>query len=171
MHAISVPLSWPELAAGLAGLLVVANATRRGFLREGSLLLGIGLAFWLAGALYHPLGALLLPREGRGGAWAIVLFAALALTLLVAVAGLSALAAPLVRRGPLLGLDRVAGAAVGLGECVLLLGILALAGERLGLFRPPPSGPLARASELVGIGIGRLVAAVPPEVLGSLQPR
>ena len=169
MPATPVALSWPELVAGLAGLLIVANAARRGFLREGSLLLGLGLALWLAGQLFRPLGLLVLHQE-RGGPWGVALYAALALALLVAIAGLSSLAAPLVRRGPLLGLDRLAGAAVGLAECALFVGLLALAGDRLGLLRPAPASPLARAADLVGATFGRLATAVPPEVLASLQP-
>lgn len=171
MSTAALSFAWPEVVAVLAGLLVVANAARRGFLREGSLLLGLGLALWLAGALYRPVGALLLPRQGRGDPWSVALFAALTLTLLVATVGLSALAAPLVRRGPLLGLDRLAGALVGLGEWVLALGIVALVVDRLGVFHPPAGGLLARASALVATGLVRLTASVPPELLGPILPR
>src|SRR5204863_2904292 len=108
-------VSVPELALGLAFLLLVANAARRGFLREGSLLLGLGLALWLDGRLYRHLGAAVQRSDGDGP-WLVVVYVGLALVLMVAAAGLSSLAAPLVRRGPLRVLDRTAGLAVGLAE-------------------------------------------------------
>ena len=53
-------LTWPELLCALLALLLVINSARRGFLREGSLLLSLLLAVWLAGRLYAPLNAVAL---------------------------------------------------------------------------------------------------------------
>jgi uncharacterized membrane protein required for colicin V production len=165
-----VPFSWFDLAAGLAGLLIVANAARRGFMREGSLLLGLGLALWLAGQLHRPVGRLLLHQE-RNPAMAVGLYVVLVLGMLVAVVGLSALAAPIVRGRPFRGLDRLAGAGVGLAEATLLLGLLGLATERLAGLRPASGGLLARAAELVGRGFAWASTAIPGDVLGALSPR
>ena len=164
----SLPIAWAELVAGLAGVLIVANAARRGFLREGSLLLGLGLALWLAGQLHRPAGALLL-REARSGPPAVVLYAVLALGLLVAAVGLSALAAPFVRRGPFRGLDRLAGAAVGVAEAILFVGLLALTADRLVGVRPAPGGLVARAAEVVGIGFVWMARAIPGDVLAAVS--
>jgi uncharacterized membrane protein required for colicin V production len=166
----TLPLAWPEVAAGLAGLLIVANAARRGFLREGSLLLGLALALWLAGQLHRP-AALLLLRQEQGTAGAVLLYVVLALGLLVAAVGLSSLAAPFVRRGPFRGLDRLAGAAVGLGEAVLLVGVLGLAADRLGGVRPLSGGLVARAAEVVGMGVVWVGRLVPGEVVGAVFGR
>ena len=168
MQIDSLPVAWSELLAGLAAVLIVANAARRGFLREGSLLLGLGLALWLAGQLHRPAGLLLL-REARSGPSAVVLYVVLVLGLLVAAVGLSALAAPFVRRGPFRALDHLAGAVVGLGEATLLIGLLALAADRLAGVRPPPGALVARAAGGGGGGLVWLAAAIPSEVLGPVS--
>jgi uncharacterized membrane protein required for colicin V production len=157
-------LSWPELLLGLAFLLLVANAARRGFLREGSLLLGLGLALWSAGRLYPYVGGLLLRGEANSP-WGVVSYLGLVIVLLILAAGLSALAAPLIKRGPLQTVDRAAGLVVGLGEATLLVGLLAMAGERFGAFRVPPDGPAARAVEVAGIGFAWLAATIPVDIL------
>src|SRR5439155_24101952 len=135
-----------------------------GFLREGSLLLGLGLALWLDGRLYRHLGAAVQRSDGDGP-WLVVVYVGLALVLMVAAAGLSSPAAPLVRRGPLRVLDRTAGLAVGLAEATLVVGLLAMGGERLGALHLSPGGPAERAVGLAGLGLAWLVATVPPEVL------
>lgn len=158
-------MSWLELAGGTVCLLVIVSAARRGFLREGSLLVGLAIAIWLSGQLYRPLGLLLLRQPERGGPWAVVLYVGLALVLLVAMVGLSALASPLVRRGLLLHLDRAAGALIGAVEATLAVGLLALSGERMGFFRPAVGSPIGRAAELTGASFMWVAAAVPPDVL------
>lgn len=162
----SAVLNWPELAVGLAALLLVANAARRGFLREGSLLFGLCLALWLAGRLYRPVGAIL-AHNGTADGPPVALYAGLALVLLLLTLALSALVAPLVRRGPFRLLDRLGGLAVGLVEASLLVGAVALVGQRLGVFQPPPTGLLGRALDLASAGSLWLSAAIPAEILAS----
>ena len=162
-----MPVSWPELALGMVFLLLVANAARRGFLREGSLLLGLGLALWGAGRLYRQVAAAIL-RDGEAP-WSIALYGALVLMLLIVASGLSALITPLVQRGPLRVIDRLAGLAVGAGEATLLVGLLAAAGERVGVLRLPPASPAWRAAELAGRGLSWLTAAIPHDLLGLVR--
>lgn len=165
-----MPFNWPELILGCIFLLLLANAARRGFLREGSLLLGLGLALWSAGRLYHQVGAALL--GGRpDGPWPILVYLGLVLMLLIVAAALSALAAPIVCRGPLRALDHLGGLAVGLAEATLLVGLLALAGERLGAVRLPASGPAARAVELAGIAFAWLAGTIPREIIALATSR
>ena len=142
----------------------MANAARRGFVREGSLLLGLGAALWLAGRLYRQLGTALLHADD-GGPWPVVVYCGLALVLVLVAAALSALATPLVRRGPLRLLDRAAGLAVGLVEASLAVGLLASIGQRFGLPRPPAGGLAARALDLSAVGLTWLTATIPPEIL------
>ena len=163
-------MSLPELALGLVFLLLVANAARRGFLREGSLLLGLGLALWLDGRLYRQLGGAV--RRGEGDdPWLVVVYVGLALVLLVAAAGLSSLIAPLVRRGPLRLLDRMAGLAVGLVEATLVVGLLAMVGERSGALHLSPGGPTAWTVGGAGLGLAWLASTIPPEILTLAHPR
>lgn len=156
--------TWSELAIGLASLLLVANAARRGFLREGSLLLGLGLALGLAGPLYRQ-AELGLPREASRGAWAVALYVALALALLLGAAALSALVTPAVRRGPLRTLDRLVGAGIGLAEATVVVGLAAILGQRVGLWPAQAVGPTARAVDAALLAIGWLTASIPAEVV------
>jgi uncharacterized membrane protein required for colicin V production len=165
-------ISWFELLCGGLCVAVALNAARRGFLREGSLLLGLAAAIWLAGQWYRPLGALLLRSQERSEPWAaLALYVGLTLVLLVVLLGLSSLAAPLVRRGPFQRLDRAAGLLVGLGEAGFAIGLLALTGERLGLFRPLPGSWISRSAEAVSTGVVWLSAAVPVDVARALVGR
>jgi uncharacterized membrane protein required for colicin V production len=165
---MNFPLSWPDLVAGALCFLVVASAARRGLLREGSLLIGLGAALWLAGLAYRQAGSLILRQTEWSGALGLALYLGVALVLLVILAGLSSLAAPLVRRGPLLGLDRAGGVVVGLAESALLAGVATMAIERLGVSRVPPGSPASRAAEFAGASLVWLAAAVPAEVLRLL---
>lgn len=152
--------SWPELALGLAFLLLVANAARRGFLREGSLLLGLGLSLWLAGKLHQMLGVSAAPGD-VGEAWSLVVYLVLALVLLIIAAALSGLASPLVQHSPLRLFDHLAGLAVGLAEATLVVGLIVLTGERLAGFKPPPDSPTARAAELASSSLAWLTVNIP----------
>ena len=157
-------LRWPEIVLGAAFVLLVANAARRGFLREASLLLGLGGALWLAGTLFRRLSAEL-PAEVGTAPWPTVVFVVLALVLVLVGAGLSAHAAPALSRGPLRLLDRALGCVVGVVEASILVGLLAMVGERLGALRLAGEGPTARAVEAASVALAWLRAAVPPEVL------
>jgi uncharacterized membrane protein required for colicin V production len=105
---------WVELLVPLVAGLLVLNGARRGFLREGSLVASFILAIWIAGRVYRPAQLLILHQASPGPVGA-ALYAALALVLVICAAGLSALLAPLVRRGPIRLVDRVVGGLVGLG--------------------------------------------------------
>lgn len=153
-------LSWPDLALGVAFALLVANAARRGFMREGSLLLGLGLALWLASRLHQSLG-LSLGLAGPDAYWPVLLYVVLALSLLIIAAALSGLAAPVVQRGPFRQLDHLAGLAVGLAEATLVVGLVVLAGQRLGALQPAPHSPTARAAELASSSLAWLSASIP----------
>jgi uncharacterized membrane protein required for colicin V production len=157
-------LDWPNLVLAAGCALLIANAARRGFLREGSLLLGLGLALWAAGRVYQYLGPALLPGES-GTAWSSALYLVVVLVLLVVAAALSALATPLVKRGPWRTLDCLAGLLVGGVEAGLLVGLLATVGHRLSLPWLPANGPLTRAVELTSLGFTWLAATIPAEIL------
>jgi uncharacterized membrane protein required for colicin V production len=159
-----VSLDWPQLALAVVCLLLIANAARRGFLREGSLLLGLGLALWAAGRAYQYLSLTILAGES-GTAWSAVLYLAVVLVLLIVAAALSALATPLVKRGPLRTLDCLAGLLVGGIEVGLLIGLLATIGFRLNLPWSPADGALTRTVELARLGFAWLAATIPSEIL------
>ena len=162
-------LAWPELLLALAGLLLVLNAARRGFLREGSLLLSLALALWLAGRLYPALNAVAL-GGASAGPWSVGLFAGLLITLLLTCLALSALLVPLVRHGPLGLVDRLGGLAIGVVEAALILGLLANTADRLGLYHPPPESPAGRAAVLAARGVALLGAALPVEIAPLAAP-
>jgi uncharacterized membrane protein required for colicin V production len=158
-------MSLPELLLALAFVLLVANAARRGFLREGSLLLGLGLALWLAGQLYRQLGAML-PAP-----WPVVLYLGLALVLLIIAAALSALASPLIRRGPLLAADRLAGLVVGVAEAAVVVGLLTMVARRLGAVGAPPGDLAARTVDVAAVSLSWLAATIPPEIVAPVASR
>lgn len=164
VFGLTVGLNWPEIVLGAAFLLLVANAARRGFLREASLLVGLGGALWLAGSLFRRLSPQLPPEVGSAP-WPTVVYVVLTLVLVLVAAGLSAHAAPALRRGSLRLLDRALGGAVGVVEAAILVGLLAMVGERLGAPRLAAEGPAARVVEAAGAALLWLRAAVPPEVL------
>jgi uncharacterized membrane protein required for colicin V production len=157
-------MSLPDLLVALVFLLLVANAARRGFLREGSLLFGLGLALWLAGQLYRQLGSTL-PSPGP---WLLVMYFGLALMLLIAAAAVSALASPLMRRGPLLVADRAAGTLVGVIEAAVIVGLLMIVAGRLGAISVPTDGLAARSVDVAGLSLSWLAATIPPEVLSPV---
>ena len=154
-------MSWLDTVLAVAVGLVVANAARRGFFREGSLLVGLALSFWLAGLLYRQAGPLL-PLAG-GRQWAVGLYVGTLVVLLVVAAALSSRAVPLVRGGPLRTLDHLAGLFVGILEADVGLGLLATAGERFGLLPIPADGLAARAVLIATSGLNWLAATVPPD--------
>lgn len=157
-----------ELLFGALFLAVVANAARRGLLREGSLLLALGVGLWLAGRLSPPVEALLAPGR-QGGAWSVLTYLGLVLGLLIVAAAASALVGPWARRGPLQLLDRIGGAGLGALEATFLIGLLALLGERLGLLQPASDGAVGHAVEVVRLGLAWLTLTVPPEVLAMAR--
>ena len=146
----------------------MANAARRGFIREGSLLVGLSCGLWLAGRFYHQLAR---PLDGEGGAaWSVLIYFGLLFGLVLAAAALSALAVPLVRKGPLRLLDRLAGVVLGVAEASLVIGLAAMAAERVGALRPPSTGVLARTLDLTRAAFVWLSAAIPPEILAMAKP-
>ena len=160
---------WVELLVPLVAGLLVLNGARRGFLREGSLVASFILAIWIAGRVYRPAQLLILHQASPGPVGA-ALYAALALVLVICAAGLSALLAPLVRRGPIRLVDRVAGGLVGLGEATLLMGLVGSLGERLGALHPAPGGLLGTASAASAGVFVWLVSFIPHEVLALPPP-
>jgi uncharacterized membrane protein required for colicin V production len=158
------------LAIGLPLLVLVFNAARRGFVREGSLLTGLLVAVWLAGRLYQPVGSAILP-DARGTFWAVGLYSGLNLVLLLLAAGLSARLAPLLRAGPLLLLDHTAGLGVGLFEAALVGGLLLLGLKHLGLPSPAIGAVGMHVADLAMSGLSWLASSVPPEALGTIGGR
>lgn len=157
-----------DLLLGVLFIALVANAARRGLLREGSLLAALGVGLWSAGWLF-PAVQMLLSPGGQRGPWSVLTYLALVLSLLILAAALSALVAPWARRGPLRLLDRVGGAGLGVLEATFIIGLLALLGERLGLLQPAAGGAVGRAAEVVRLGLGWLTLAIPREVLALAQ--
>jgi hypothetical protein len=162
-------LTWPELLCVLLGSLLVLNAARRGFLREGSLLLSLLLAVWLAGRLYAPLNAVAL-AGASGGAWPIGLYAGLFAALLLACLALSSLLVPLIRNGPLGAVDRLGGLAVGLAEAAVVLGLLVTAAERFGHSHAPADSPAGRTAAFAARSVALLGASLPLEVAPFAEP-
>lgn len=161
-------VSGSDLLLGVLFVALVANAARRGLLREGSLLAALGVGLWSAGWLFPAVETLLSPG-GQRGPWSVLTYLALVLTLLILAAALSALVAPWARRGPLRLLDRVGGAGLGVLEATFLIGLLALLGERLGLLQPTTGGALGHAVTMVRVALAWLTVAVPREVLALAQ--
>ena len=122
---------------GICCLLLVANAGRRGFLRESSLVVGLVAALWLAGQALPSCASALRGRQPVPGPQSSI--SAWRSSSLIVSTGASSLTAPVFRRGPLLTLDRIAGLGVGLAEAAMLVGLLAMVGNR------SRSVPLARA--------------------------
>jgi uncharacterized membrane protein required for colicin V production len=166
LYGHDAALSWPDLALGLAFLLLVANAARRGFLREGSLLLGLGAALWLAGRFYRGL-APDLPALVGGGPWPTLIYLLLAFVLVVVACALSALAAPSLRSGPLRLVDRLLGCTVGAAEAAVLIGLLLMVVQRTGLFSIAVESPAAWAVEAASVALAWLRATVPPHLFDS----
>lgn len=154
---------WFELALALAAVLGALNAWRRGFLREGSLLAGLALALWAAHELYRPLARLTMGGSPPAS-WAIVLFLLVALLVLVAVAAVSSLVMPLVRRGLARTLDRLAGLALGVAEGALAVGLAAELGGRFLTLKLPSDGPARLAVGLAQASLAWVAGTLPPEV-------
>jgi len=161
-------VTWQEAVIALVLVLLVGNAARRGFVREGSLLVGLAGGLWLAGRLYHQFGG---PLAHDGGApWSVLVYFGLVFGVVIAAAALSALAVPLVRQGPLRLLDRLAGLLIGLGEAGLVVGLFATVAERLGALRFPMPGLPMRAVDLARTALAWLSTAIPPDILALARP-
>ena len=159
-----------ELAIGLPLLVLVLNAVRRGFLREGSLLAGCILSVWLAGRLYQPISGAILPPGGNPF-WSVGLYSGLTLVLLLLAAGLSARLAPRLRAGPLVLLDHTAGLGIGLFEAALVAGLLMLGLNRLGLSSSATGTIGLQVTDFALRGLAWLASSVPPEALGAASVR
>jgi uncharacterized membrane protein required for colicin V production len=157
-------LSGADFVLGLAFLLLVANAARRGFLREGSLLLGLAAALWLAGRLYRGI-APEVPALVGDGPWPALIYLLLAFVLVVVACAVSALAAPSLRSGPLRLVDRLLGCTVGAAEAAVLIGLLVMVAQRAGALQVAVESPAARAVQAASVALAWLRATVPPDVL------
>jgi uncharacterized membrane protein required for colicin V production len=166
LYSHHAALSWPDLVLGVAFLLLVANAARRGFLREGSLLFGLAAALWLAGRLYHGL-APDVPALVGDGPGPTLLYLLLAFVLVVVACAMSALAAPSLRSAPLRLVDCLLGGTVGAAEAAVLLGLLLMVVQRTGAFSIAVESPAAWAVEAASVALAWLRATVPPNVLDS----
>jgi uncharacterized membrane protein required for colicin V production len=151
-------------------VLVAANAARRGFLREASLLAGLLLSIWLAGRLYRPIGALLLPSS-FAGSWSTELYTGLTLLLLLVAAGLTARLVPQLRRGPLVLLDCAAGLGIGLCEAALVAGLILIGARQIGLPAPLSGPPAATAAQAATTALAWLISSVPAEAWANSSRR
>ncbi|MCC7105756.1 MAG: CvpA family protein [Chloroflexi bacterium] len=155
---------WLELVLAALAVLSVANAVRRGFLREGSLLGGLVLALALAHQWYRPLARLTAGSSPQPN-WTLAVFLGLVLVVLVAVAALSALAMPLVRRGFISTLDRFGGLLLGCGEGLLVAGLAAELAARFLQLQLPPHSPARVAQSVATSSLAWIAGTLPAEAI------
>lgn len=135
-----MPLGLSALDAILGTLMivVVANAGRRGFLREAGMLLGFVLGFALASRFARDLASMIW-HEGASAQVILATFLGILLVVLVIVTLTTGIIRPALNNPALRTLDFVAGLGVGLCEGVLLLGAVASLGSRMGMIGPESS--------------------------------
>jgi len=143
---------------------IVINAGRRGFLREGALMLGLGVGLYVAGRYATRAATMFWQDSPQPGVVVLASYLGLLLAVLVAVALATTVVQPVLQTPGLRLFDHVAGLGVGLCEGMLLASLVALTAARVGLVSPEHAWSGSRLAPFLVDWLSAVVRGLPPEV-------